>query len=367
MRIGVLTLNLNYNYGGILQAYALCQVLKGMGHSTLLIQRKKNYSVVQWLRKIIGMFLNKDTMLLSSLLCGDIATFVEKHIPERTRPLSRKELFTICEKEQLDAIIVGSDQIWRNWDKRIVKSSFLDFCYDKHNLIRIAYAASFGNANWQYNSEDTLFIKKHLSKFRALSVREVSGISLCNQYLHLDVKLVLDPTLLLEPVRYESILGNKTNSCSVDSIAVYVLDDAKWKEEIVSNISSILNLNEQRLTPPQKERLLNVFFSYSKCKWSAVEHWLSCIKDSHFVVTDSYHGTIFSILFRKPFVVLENEQRGASRIESILELLNLEDRLLKNGNTLLNTVNKPIDWSNVEKNLKEWRIKSISFLENSLN
>ena len=286
--------------------------------------------------------------------------FVRKYVNRRV--LSRYDLIS---QNDYQAIVVGSDQIWRIcYIQRIggVKICFLDFTKG-WDVKRIAYAASFGIDKWNYTEEETMIAKKAIQRFKAVSIREKSGVSLCEKYLEYnDAVHVLDPTMLLTVKDYEQLVEQSEVTRNPEGEAmVYVLDSTEEKDLYIANVVKKLGLQS--------------FEANSKCEDSdasleeitqpPVEQWLRGFRDSKFVITDSFHACVFSIIFHKPFIVIGNKERGLSRFCSLLEAFGLQDRLVQEQDTV-NVLDMDIDWEKVDERLENMRIHSKDFLENAL-
>lgn len=368
MNIGILTLNLNYNYGGILQAYALYTVIKNMGHTPLLIQRKRYFSYWANLRRLIGFLLNRKTSLFEGYISSWTCNFVDQYIDNRTSRLSNDELRLLCKDQSLNVVIVGSDQVWRKWGDKLLASSFLDFCENDKDVRRIAYGVSFGVDKWLYSDDETRTIKYYLRDFKNISCRESSGVELCSEFLKMKTSFVLDPTMLLSVDEYKGIIASFGRINKERQLVYYFLDATKGKVEYAMESASEMKLNPYNIGVCKEARMLNMIGNPRKCIWPTVESWLSGICYSRFVVTDSFHGVVFSILFHRPFVCLDNQLRGSARIHSLLDTFDLRDRLVSlcpSGNVEYNL--HPIDWESVDQKLESLRSKSIHFLVDSLS
>lgn len=368
MNIGILTLNLNYNYGGILQAYALYTIIKKLGHTPLLIQRKRFFTHWANFRRLIGFLLNRKTSLFEGYISTLTRNFVDEHIEHKTLRLSRDELSQLCKKQSLNAVIVGSDQIWRKWGDKLLSSSFLDFCENDKNVRRIAYGVSFGVDKWLYSDDETRTIKYYLRDFKNISCRESSGVELCNEFLKMKASFVLDPTMLLFVDEYKGIIASSGRINKERQLVYYFLDATKGKVEYAMDSASEMNLNPCNIGVVKEARMLNMIRNPRTCVWPTVESWLSGLYYSDYVVTDSFHGVVFSILFHRPFVCLDNQLRGSARIHSLLDTFELKERLISIS-PHINVENNfhPIDWIAVDQKLEDLRSHSIYFLMDSLS
>lgn len=373
MKIGILSLPLYINYGGILQTYALQTVLEKMGHDVTFIQ-KRNWPLKL---KVQDMPLTYAKRIVRNLFGQHIPILYEK-IYNREAPLIRQNIepfilhnikmkvvddyWQISENE-FDTIIVGSDQIWRHLYVKHIEGSFLDFAKG-WKIKRIAYAASFGTDHWEYSKRQSKRCRKLVQLFNAISVREDSGVELCKRYFGIEAKHVLDPTMLLDNSDYIKLFEKKNTPQSSGNLLCYILDESEEKFNMVKAISTKRNLKpfkvnarpEYRYDIPVEERIQ-----------PSVEQWLRGFYDAEFVITDSFHACVFSILFKKPFIVYGNKDRGLSRFTSLLNMFGLQDRIVNNFSDVEPLIFKEIDWNSVFSNLSILRNKSIDFIRLALN
>lgn len=334
MRIAILTLPLHTNYGGILQAYALQTVLERMGHEVVVIDKPYGWILPLWKRpliytkRIIQKFLlgKKDITILAEriqkqnypVISQYTQPFIDKYI-HRKVVNSPEEI----QESDFDAIVVGSDQIWRPRYYSHIENAYLAFA--KHwNIKRIAYAASFGTDDWEYTPEQTKICGDLLKLFDTVSVRESSAVGLCKEHFGVEAQHVLDPTMLLDKEDYICLIEAAGTPKSKGTLLNYILDETPEKHELIEWIAKEKGLAPFRVnskvedpTAPLEERIQ-----------PPVEQWLRGFYDADFVITDSFHACAFSILFNKPFVVIGNKERGMARFESLLSMFGLEDRLI---------------------------------------
>lgn len=364
MKIGILTQPLVNNYGGILQNFALQTVLKRAGHTPVTINFEH-----QPLAMGTGHFLASVLKRLARRALGQKQKYINPYKedraifsiqPEQYRFI--KEYITkvdvtksLTEEDDLvnkfDAFVVGSDQVWRPLYSPHITNFFLDFAHK--NQRKIAYAASFGTDSWEFSSELTETATRLLKKFDGISVREEGGIRLCNDYLDCTVIHVLDPTLLLRPDDYIESLSLDTDFAKQD-ISTYILDDDQSKFAAISHISDSMNLRINSIGKVKDGRL------------QSIEKWLNDIRNSELVITDSFHGTVFSILFHKQFISFYNPARGNSRMISLLKSVGLENRLVE-PRYIEKALAQDIRWDDVDRQLNRLRTGSLSFLLSSIN
>jgi hypothetical protein len=370
MKIGILTLPIAENYGGILQAVALYRLLHSHGNDVTLIYKETDQ--VLWKNIVIS--------ILRIIPFHDFKNFKAYHIIKKEwkkrkdfhRSFIENEIFKIskvlytkqdlqnfAKKEQLDVVIVGSDQVWR---KRYIndayyKSYFLDFV-DGSKTKKIAYAASFGKDQWE-GENDNEDIAKLLKDFTAASTREKSGVDICkNTFGYEDAKHVLDPTMLMSKEFYKDELISKYDTSKVQSggLLTYVLDEEDEKREIINFVKENMHINNVHHLKG---------FNNSKTTYSVPE-WLASFANADFVITDSFHGMVFSIIFEKEFVVIGNHDRGLDRFVSLLSLLGLKDRLVFDVKGFEVKELESIEYDRVNKLLEGERKKSLEFLHGSL-
>ena len=209
MKIGILTLPLHTNYGGILQAWALQTVLERMGHEVKVLSRDKKYKLTPffWLvrvpSRIIRRMFGKKVGILNEVYYNKVQEQIRVNIEPTINQYVHRDkryLDKISEKDY-DCFVVGSDQIWRpkyikSTLKSTIENAFLGFAKE-WNVHRISYAASFGTDEWEYTPEQTMIVRELIKKFAAVSVREKSGRDLCQKNLGINAEHLLDPTMLL--------------------------------------------------------------------------------------------------------------------------------------------------------------------------
>ncbi|MDD2477098.1 MAG: polysaccharide pyruvyl transferase family protein [Dysgonamonadaceae bacterium] len=377
MKIGILTQPLHDNYGGLLQAYALKEVLQEMGHEVIIINRQSNRKVPLWRRFasiaksiLIGRRVHPNLFIKSTYrdeLSRETRKFRETYIPNLSHLITDNEGIKELNTMGFDAYIVGSDQCWRPKYSPEILNYFLDFVANDCKAKRIAYAASFGVDHWEFSEEDTERSKELLKKFDAISVREDSAIDLIKNYLgRTDAQHVLDPTMLLSPHQYKEIVDKEKIAPSPGNLKVYVLDKTPEKDNLVKLLERKLQLNAFEVLPAKRlneekvtKNNINDFVFPNPATW------LRGFQDAKFVVTDSFHGTVFSILHNIPFIAVGNVARGLSRFQSLLKMFGLEDRLVADINSVNidNFAEKEIDWKRVNEVLEKERGKAVGFLK----
>lgn len=351
MRIGIITQPLGHNYGGILQNYALQQVLKQLGKNPRTIDfvcpkhlEKRIKHIVQSLIH----FRKPDKWLLPPKRYKVAKKFIFRHI-RRTYTIRRYRANTV-RLYRFDAIIAGSDQIWRPmYNIGMLNDRYFNFVGNLP-VKKIVYGASFGTDEWEYSPELTRTCRTLAQKIDAVSVREKSGVEFCRQYFGIDAQWVLDPTLLLDKKDYE-VLCERIPRASQPYVAAYVLDGDNHLLSQIDEIGKSFNMPIR-------------LFSADKDMTLTVEEWLAMFRDADYVITDSFHGTVFSIIFNKPFISIGNKSRGMSRFESLLGQFGMDDRL--SSDISVEVLLQPISWEEINRQRKLLQDRSVRFLEDAL-
>lgn len=374
MKIAIMTQPLGSNYGGIMQAWALQKILKGMGHEPVTINRQPDQpSTVYKTARLVyraGMKavgkrkapINFENHLPD--IFKNTKGFIDQKIIMSAPLYSTKQLRDDFYREQYEAVIVGSDQTWRPKYSPNIYNYFLNFLTDQP-IKKIAYATSFGVDHWEYSSVQTKKCHELSKKFGAISVREQSGVDLCNEYLQCDAKVVLDPTLIISADKYLTDLKINKIKTRKQGLFTYILDPSQEKDELIYNTAQILELtpfsNQPKYSLGKGGSTQAEDYVFPK-----VEDWIKAFYEADFVLTDSFHGCIFSIIFNKPFFVIGNHHRGMARFKSLLKLFALEERLISESDQINISKLVAIDWNEVNIALEEQKNISAAFLAENL-
>ena len=252
--------------------------------------------------------------------------------------------------------ITGSDQVWNSgWNGGIDKAMFLDFS-NIENKRKISYAASFGKSKLEdWEKEET---KELLNKYDKISLREKSGVEICEDLGIKDTTNVVDPTLLLSGEEWSKIASNKYEN--EDYILVYNLNRNKRIDNYAKNLSKKTGFKIKYLSYQ-----LHEFYKKGKMYCNPeVEDFLGLIKNAKYVISDSFHATAFSVNFNTEFVIVY-PGKYSTRLQSILQILGLENRVAKNENDM-SVVDNKIDFKIVNEKLIQEREKSINWLKDNL-
>lgn len=353
MTIGILTFHWSTNYGAVLQTYSLQEYLKALGHDVKII----NYVPVKKSLKNCFQYRNPKNIIKQLKELKKEQSF----IPFRKKWLQLTKQYNTLEELQndspnLDVYICGSDQVWNPYflakgEKKITPSYFLPF--GGSDVKRISYAVSMGVT--EYPEELKKVILPLIKKFNYLGVRENTGKQILEDMDFKDVSLVPDPTILLTEERLTKLIPSSAKRNS--DIFFYIL------QENQNTIKKTLQFSKDTLKLKVASNLSEPFMS--------IENWLLNLRNTQFVVTNSFHGVIFSILFKKPFVVvpIENRLKGMNdRIITLLSNFNLESRILDvyDEDKVKILFKTPIDWEKIEEIRDEMKDIAYKFLTTSL-
>ena len=383
MKIGILTQPLHTNYGGLLQAFALQRFLRDMGHDALTIdyvaRRARPWlAPYRFARRCIGKFLlGRGGALFPKPLSAGAARHTARFVAENIR--TTRKIFAPARARDFaeyafDAFVVGSDQTWRPAYSPHMPTFFLDFLpAEDFRTRRVAYAASFGTETWEFSPKLTRVCAPLAKRFHAISVREDSGVALCEKFLGVPAEHLLDPTLLLDAAVYREIVerdearGFLEKRVPARRVFAYILDASAEKSAAIARAAKTLGAEAEEIMPSRAA------LRAGTAAFPPVSAWLRGFRDAEFVVTDSFHGCVFSLIFGVPFLALGNASRGMARFFSLLKLFGAEHRLVapealaalpqEEFDALLA---EPLDRARIADVLARERARSRDFLEKSM-
>lgn len=384
MKIGILTQPLQNNYGGLLQNYALQQVLKEMGHNPVTLDYKSR-SLPAWyellcrskgiVRHIISPKNNpkpkyRPTNDELDIIEQNTRRFINRSINRTNKCIGGEDFKKEVENRGIEALIVGSDQCWRPLYNAYIEEMFLQFAESLPIKKRVAYAASFGTSTWEYSPTLTEQCAHLAKKFDLVTVREKSGIDLCREHLGVEAIHVLDPTMLLNKENYISLVEAEKVPENSNTLFHYILDPTAEKKAFIEKVAMERGLKSFTIMPKcqaENRTKRDIKHRIGDCVFPSVTSWLRGFMDAEMVVVDSFHGAVFSIIFNKPFWVLANAERGNSRFESLLGLFELEERMITTESLTDDfDLNMEIDWEGVNRIRQKEAIRCKSLLEESL-
>jgi len=373
MKIGIITFWWSEeNYGQLLQYYALQKYLCDAGHKAYLIRYdpRHDHDRIARLKALKRITAGKLVKYLAAIRDAkkekeeqkrhnrNFSQFREKYF------FQTKRIYYSCNElaedpPEADAYITGSDQVWnfsfwcRKTDRRKapLMAYMLDFCPPGKK--RIAYAASFGKS--QLENEYAEDFSRLITKFDYVSVREKSALNICNES-GVNADWVIDPVMMLDVSDYHQLSseGYSKNKCNKHYCFLYMLEMSVRTEKIITAFMCQSN----------KEIIYASAGHYRKTKFARyypdIHEWLSYIEYADYIITNSFHGVVFSILFQKQFIALPLEicPERNERIISLLELFGIKERFTDDMQTGFSILNKPVDREQINRILMQERHKS---------
>ena len=342
--IGFVCVQSYKNYGSAFTNFALYKVLKDLKKSVLIINQPLSSEIKPE---------DTDNFERSPFKPYEVANFYETQ--DRMKELNGK-----C-----TVFIVGSDQLF-NYEiyKKIDGFTKLNWVDDNHK--KISYATSFGTDMILGTKEESVKLKHSLERFKGISLREDTGVKLVKDCFGIDAKQVIDPVFLCDKQHYYNLVSDVSN---VGNVFAYILDPSCDKENLL------------RLIADGRNKKLDVFVDrwmteeYLSDKWGLPcysneknEVWLKKIIESDFVITDSFHGMCMAIIFEKQFVAIKNAVRGATRFESLVRLLHLDDYLFDDVKDCIESINNltQIDYTKVNAIIELEKVSSLDWLKSMI-
>jgi polysaccharide pyruvyl transferase WcaK-like protein len=347
-KVGILTFHDEPNYGAFLQTYALYEAVKNLGYDVEIIDLriKETYK------------FNFIVKLLSPIIRYFIFETARKKYLKRTVQTYHSSEELINNPPECDVYILGSDQVWnKDITSELKYSYFLDFI--KESKMHFSYASSFGMNDWNFDNEETAIVKRLLSKFSSISVRETTAIDLCKDNCDLDATLVVDPALLISD--YSKITGSITQKSKSMVCFKFTKGDSFYDFLREFQAKNIYNISILAKTLPVGN-LKNI-------PVPTIKKWIKSIAQAEIVLTDSYHALIFSIIYKKQFVVLPANIKNFNRLSELLSDLDLSDRIFYSYGEVLkdDRWKSQIDYDKVNKLLAKKVDGSLSFLKKELS
>ena len=346
MKIALMTIWHVKNYGAELQTYATVKTLQEMGHDVCVIdyrlfERQKRTSIV-------GKFLNFAHDLAPENI--KFENFWRKHIPSTKHYTSYDELKK--DVPDADLYLVGSDQVWNpEITKEKALAYFLGFVPAGKPMA--SYAPSFGTDKWNGTDELTPKVQERLSTFKGVSCREKQGVKILKDNFSIEATHVLDPSLLR--TGYEELTGKIRTK---KTLAYYQLSKAPALYQFAEGKAKELGLKFVNIN---KKTKLTSSFMWNRC---SVQEWIKGIAESSFVITHSFHGVAMCLVHHRPFVAIYEKGGRISRLASLLEIADLQNRLFSSieDAAVSNVWNEEINWNKVDILLNAEREKSQEYL-----
>ena len=369
MKIGIITFHRAVNYGAVLQSYALCKSVRSLGYECEIIDYRSQFIEDYYDLKHLLLPKNWKRLISYIISNGNLSPNKERFTSFlRDNHVLSKEIYNThsdllkCE-EIYDLFITGSDQVWNYATAGFDKAYFLDFVTDSDK--KRSYAASFGFS--EIPGEYINTYRELLKDFTMFSVRENAGEVIIRGFSNTPVTVDLDPTLLLNQDSWKS-LASLPNDFPISSPKRFVL------VYMIGEDIRILNLAKELA---KKQKMDVIYITDRWCNRRGVvnarrvtpSEWLGLFDKADYIITNSFHGTAFSVNFEKRFVVLGNNQgkKKASRIETILTDLGLQERLTYDQNDAMAVVCKSINYNSIKTHLQDRRNNSLQNLSKELS
>ena len=319
-KIGIIGVRHEVNIGNNLIKYAISIKLKELGYIPYIIG-------THWIHSNI--------------------TFIKQN----TNLVIIRNNFSEIKRDDYDVLMVNSDQTWRKFDGNFYDYGFLKFA-ENWTMKKFVYGASLGFDEWKLNNRDEQIAKKLLNNFTGISVREEGSIKLIEQHLGINCTLVLDPTLLIDKKYYLDIIKDYKGKIVMKNkyIFIYSIFQVQFLKNSIKKAKNILNYE---------------IYYFGLNKNSSIQDFIYYMFKSDAVITDSFHGSIFSIIFNKPFITIYDKFNAKERFNSLSNLFGVSDRLFENGQQInFHQLLKPL---NIDyKQINELKKKSINFIKRNL-
>lgn len=355
--VGIYGLWYGNNYGSMITYYALSRVIEKMGKTYAMINNP----------------LSREPDIGSLRRSHPLGFGYAHYDITEVLPLKR-----MAEHNKMfDTFILGSDQMWNyHLSRPYQQSYFLDFV--QKDKKKIAYATSFGKDKYIGPAEEKPITKSNLKRFDAISVRDDFSKRICEQEFDVPAELVLDPVFLCEKKNYESLIRESYLSIGEPFIFAYILDPNPGLGEALqnaaekSNMSVYVAFNESGDMQKCREPLRVSDGRIRFLTEPTVQEWLYMFSNSRFVLTDSFHGSCFSIIFEKPFIVLKNNARGGQRFTHLLGTAGLLDYMVESPVQMLEKFNglgidHKIDYSDVRQRMEPEINRSYQWLSDAVS
>ncbi len=351
--VGVLGVWFGANYGSLLNGYATYKTLKSLGCSVLMVS-KPNARPDDW-------------EVVNPHCCGFINKFYDKEDISSLLPYDRmKELNGMC-----DTFLIGSDQIWHyNLIKGFDFSFLLNFADDDKK--KISFGTSFGHKENTVPPEMMPRATELFHRFDAISVREQSSADILKNTYRVRSTVTVEPVFCLEKKDYYEIAERSDFDTTQPYILSYILDPTPKIIETIEyycQLTGMRSINILDGNPFHNKKMREIFTLPNTPDEPGAEDLVKLYKNASFVITDSFHGTCFSIIFEKPFLAIANYKRGVARFNDLLTKHGLTDRLALDVNNIPKDERflVPVDYTKINRQIAEERTRSIAWLENVLN
>lgn len=384
MRVGLCTCYTNRNYGSMLQSLATQSAIERLGHQCEMIRYKKRYSRAELVRQLPRLFnggnIKKMRKQMKARQDAKAYPGIERERAARRKCFDtyRDDTFTSLSEEfigfqelnagssRYDAVVVGSDQMWLPAG---LPTNFYNLQFAASGVRRVSYATSFGVSEipWYQRSRTADFLRR----IDFLSVREDAGAKICRDVAGVEARVVVDPTLLLtrdewaNAVPVHPVMNEPYIFCYFLGTNPLCREEARRvSQELCLPIVTLRHLDE--IVPSDES-----FGDYAPYEVDPAG-FVNLIRGAEYVLTDSFHGTVFSTIHHKRFATFyrfasSDRQSRNSRIDSLFAHLGLQDRLVRFSGDAMPTLGSDVDFNSVDGRLDSWRVGSWNFLREALS
>lgn len=350
--VAVLGVWFGANYGSLLNGYATYKILKSFGCSVLMVN-KPNASANDW-------------EIVNPHCSAFISKFYDRDDISALYPYARmRELNDLC-----DTFLIGSDQIWHyHLIKGFNNSFLLNFADDDKK--KISFGTSFGHKNNTVPPEMMPEATRLFQRFHAISVREQSSADILKDVYKVKSTVTAEPVFCLERKEYEEIAACSDFEIKEPYILSYILDPTQKIIETIEyycNLTGMKSINILDGDPFHNKKMREIFTLPNTPEEPGAEDLVKLYQNAAFVITDSFHGTCFSIIFEKPFLAIANYMRGVARFSDLLTKYGLLDRLAMDVNDIPKDEKflLPVDYTKIREQIAEERVRSIAWLKNAI-
>lgn len=360
MKVGILTFHCAHNYGAVLQCYALQETLKNMGHDVEVIDYRPQYLITPYQRFNIRWFLRKNIFKVIKRIFREIYLYrIRKNRYNNFNQFITnhfnlsKEIENNIIPDNYDIYIIGSDQVWNKYITNGIDPIFWGEFRKSSTQEIITYAASMEAS--EISKEDQSKIKKLLENFNYISVREETLKQLLVKITEKNIEVVLDPTLIANPRIWDQIIIPSQKKRRY--ILLYQYFKNKNILRIANRIATQINAEVLNITTDFLTKDIDNSVSLYDI---SPEAFLGYFKDASLIITPTFHGTAFSIIFNRPFYFVKLKDTENTRVNTLLTNLQLSNRIINETDT---PVFNDLDYSQANIKLNDLREKSINFLK----
>ncbi|MEA5423639.1 polysaccharide pyruvyl transferase family protein [Synechococcus sp. CCY9202] len=382
-KVGIISLPLTYNIGGILQSYSLVEICKRKGCLPFVLTRRRTRKSIalellvslKWKGIIFVSMIAKrfNISFLSTYPLVATQFFKTKHIPNSDKLFfGDVRLSQWATANHIDLFICGSDQIWNPTSFPSLNFAFAQLDVPRTTR-RVAFAPSLGHDSNRFTSTQSQQIASFLQSFAKLSCREQSGAELISRLADRAVSLMPDPTFVINRETYAALAGNASFPYPRSYLFAYILDPTVATCEFISSFAKKHNLRALSFFPMNYKSILNrqyqmlKHFGIDVIDSPTPENWLKGVMDADLVITDSFHGSVFSLIFNTPFYSLINAGRGGTRFLQLKSTFGIDNTFLELHRVHSHQLMVPtIDWPKVNRKISELSLLAHDFLDDCI-